>query len=226
MNDSIVVDVVRVFTDEQGKFGNELGIVELTDASRGWEQRIATQLGFSETVFIETLDERGAGIRIFTPAHELPFAGHPSVGTAWWLASQGTPVERLRERAGDVAVQYDGDVTWIAGRAAWAPEFDMTRLDTPAEVDELDPGAFHHGEHYLYAWIDENAGRLRSRMFAPAMGIREDEATGAAAVRVTALLDRDLDILQGRGSRLRTRRGAGDDILVGGRTVFDRQLTL
>jgi predicted PhzF superfamily epimerase YddE/YHI9 len=63
-------------------------------------------------------------------------------------------------------------------------------------------------------------------MFAPAMGIREDEATGAAAVRVTALLDRDLDILQGRGSRLRTKRSAGDDILVGGRTVFDRQLTL
>jgi predicted PhzF superfamily epimerase YddE/YHI9 len=226
MNDSIVVDVVRVFTDQQGRFGNELGIVQLTDASRGWEQRIATQLGFSETVFIESLDERGARIRIFTPAQELPFAGHPSVGTAWWLASQGTPVEVLRERAGDVAVQYEDDVTWIAGRAAWAPEFEVTRLDTPAEVDELDPGAFHHGHHYLYAWIDEATGLLRSRMFAPDMGIREDEATGAAAVRITALLDCDLEILQGHGSRLLTRRTAGDDILVGGRTVFDRQFTL
>jgi predicted PhzF superfamily epimerase YddE/YHI9 len=123
-------------------------------------------------------------------------------------------------------VQYEDEITWIAGRAAWAPDFEWLRLDTPVEVDELEPGAFHSGHHYAYAWIDENAGRLRSRMFAPDMGIREDEATGAAAVRITALLDRDLDILQGRGSRLRTRRTASDDILVGGRTAFDRQLTL
>lgn len=56
-------------------------------------------------------------------------------------------------------------------------------------------------------------------MFAPAMSIIEDEATGAAAVRITDLLQRDLAIDQGEGSRLLTRRGADGWVAVGGRTV-------
>jgi predicted PhzF superfamily epimerase YddE/YHI9 len=54
------------------------------------------------------------------------------------------------------------------------------------------------------------------------MGISEDEATGAAAVRITTVLDRDLDIFQGRGSRILTRRRGDGYVEVGGRTVFDR----
>ncbi|MCU1405481.1 MAG: hypothetical protein JWQ43_1784 [Glaciihabitans sp.] len=230
--DQVRVDVVRVFTDEPGGFGNERGLIWSSPLTHGREQQIAEVLGFSETVFVEPVDVAQAGtaatasIRIFTPANELPFAGHPSVGCAWWLADGGTPVEALEEKAGRVAVSSDGELTWITGEAAWAPEFEWIELDTPSDVEALDDAQFTAGNHYAWAWYNEDAGRLRSRMFAPAMGVHEDEATGAAAVRITALLGRDLEITQGRGSLISTRIGEGDSIHVGGRTVFDRSIAL
>ena len=224
----IDVEVVRVFTDGDGRFGNELGIIWASAATAGREQQIARQLGFSETVFIGSIigdaGNRRASIRIFTPASELPFAGHPSVGVAWWLARQGIPVALLVEKAGDVAVRYADQVTWISGEAAWAPRFEWMPLASPADVEALDPAAFSAGQHYAWAWIDEPAGRMRSRMFAPGLGIAEDEATGAAAVRITAELQRDLAIEQGRGSHLATAVGHGDAVHVGGSTVVDRTL--
>ena len=222
MSQTADVNVVRVFTNESDEFGNELGIVSVSAATAGREQQIALALNFSETVFIESIRGGIATIRIFTPAAELPFAGHPSVGTAWWLANQATPVVTLAERAGDVAVEYAGDLTWITGRAEWAPEFEWMPLATPAEVDALDKDDFTTGHNYAWAWIDESAGRLRSRMFAKELGVPEDEATGAGAVRLTALLGKDLTIEQGRGSVIHTRLLADGSVQVGGRTVHDR----
>lgn len=226
MSNEVSIDVVRVFTNSDGEFGNELGIARSSDLTRGSEQEIAARLGFSETVFIEEIADQAAAIRIFTPVMELPFAGHPSVGVAWWLAQQGTPVTVLVEKAGDVAVRYEGDLTWISGRASWAPQFQWMPLLTPADVDSLDPHDFTSGHHYAYAWIDEGSGRLRSRAFAPDMGIAEDEATGAAAVRITGELGCDLEITQGRGSQISTRRAPDDIVHVGGQTVFDREVTI
>jgi predicted PhzF superfamily epimerase YddE/YHI9 len=220
----IPVDVVNVFTNEEGAHGNPLGLIRSTAATRGREQELATELGFSETVFVDELVEsdavgRVATIRIFTPVHELPFAGHPCVGTAWWLAQQGLPVVSLRVPAGEVAVRYNGDLSWITGRAEWAPEFEWHELATAAEVEALDPAGFPEGKHYAWAWVDETSGHLRSRMFAPEFGIAEDEATGAAAVRITAMLGRDLVIDQGVGSRLVTRVEGDGGVSVGGGSV-------
>ncbi|MFF2050200.1 PhzF family phenazine biosynthesis protein [Leifsonia sp. NPDC058194] len=226
MDELIEVVVVRVFTDERGANGNELGIVQSSPATAQREQAIATALGFSETVFLDAVhsDARAADLRIFTPARELPFAGHPSVGTAWWLADRRTPVDVLHEKAGEVAVTVDDDTAWITARAEWAPEFEWLPLQSPADVDALDPSAFTSGHHYAYAWIDEAEGRLRARMFAPDMGIVEDEATGAAAVSITAKLGRALHISQGEGSELRTEVLADGYVRVGGTTVYDRTI--
>jgi predicted PhzF superfamily epimerase YddE/YHI9 len=228
------VHVVRVFTTPDGARGNPLGILESTDETRGHEQEIATRLGFSETVFIDGVDgdhdddtaRVAARIRIFTPASELPFAGHPTVGTAWWLRAQGRPVAVLAVPAGDVGVRYEGDLTWVTARGSWSPEFTWHALETPADIDELDPQAFASGHHYAYAFVDEQAGRLRSRMFAPLMGIVEDEATGSAAVRLTAKLGRDLDVVQGGGSRLSTRLLSSDLVDLGGRVVRDPDVSV
>lgn len=228
MDESIEIAVVRVFTDERGANGNELGIVVGSPVTAGREQAIAAALGFSETVFLDEVDTgaRRSSIRIFTPAKELPFAGHPSVGTAWWLADRETPVDVLREKAGDVEVAVDDedDMAWITARAEWAPDFDWLALGSPADVEALDPFAFATGQHYAYAWIDEPAGHLRSRMFAPEMGIVEDEATGAAAVALTAKLGRSLRITQGEGSELVTEHLGDGRIRVGGHTVYDRTI--
>jgi predicted PhzF superfamily epimerase YddE/YHI9 len=228
MSEPIDVDVVRVFTDESGDYGNELGVIESTGSTLGREQEIAHTLGFSETVFVDGIDDElfTARIRIFTPAKELPFAGHPSVGTAWLIARHGIQLWALREKAGEVMVDFEGDVTWITARADWAPEFHWIPLDSPGEVDALDPADFTEGQHFAYAWIDEHAGELRARMFAPEMGIPEDQATGAAAARITAYLHRDLTILQGEGSVLLTNLVSPELVRVGGRTEFDRRARL
>jgi predicted PhzF superfamily epimerase YddE/YHI9 len=219
MSEPVDVEVVRVFTTDDGQLGNALGVVISTGASVGREQELAAKLGFSETVFIDNVDAGVATIRIFTPAAELPFAGHPSVGTAWWLRERGTPVHVLAEKAGAVAVRYDDDLTWITGRAEWASDFIWFPQESPEQVDAVDPTEFTDGHNYVYAWIDEEAGALRSRMFAPVLGIVEDEATGAAAVAVTTRLGRDLSITQGLGSRILTRQLADGFVEVGGRTV-------
>ncbi|MEV8214223.1 PhzF family phenazine biosynthesis protein [Leifsonia sp. NPDC077715] len=228
MDETIEVVVVRVFTNESGRNGNELGIVQSSDVTAHREQDIAAALGFSETVFVDAIDEaaRTATIRIFTPAKELPFAGHPSVGTAWWLADRRTPVDVLREPAGDVevSVDLDDDSAWITARPEWTPEFEWLQLQSPEDVEALDPFAFPSGQHYAYAWIDEDAGSIRARMFAPEMGIIEDEATGAAAVALTARLGRPLAILQGEGSDLLTEPLGDGRIRVGGTTVYDRTI--
>jgi predicted PhzF superfamily epimerase YddE/YHI9 len=219
---SVAVEVISVFVDDEGRYGNELGIVTSTDATRGREQGIASRLGFSETVFIDAVTPTSARLRIFTPAAELPFAGHPTVGTAWWLRRAGTTVDRLEVPAGDVAVRFDGDLTWVSARPAWAPEFTWSELDSADELAALDPDQYTDGHTYAYVWLDRTAGRVGARMFAPAMGIREDEATGAAAIRVTDRLGRDLSITQGRGSQLRTRRLPAGLVEVGGRCRYEQ----
>ena len=95
MDPSLEYRIVDVFTD-QAYAGNPLAVVlgadELTDDQL---QRIAREFHLSETAFPmePTPDQRARGVayrlRIFTPDVELPFAGHPSVGTAWLMAQLG-----------------------------------------------------------------------------------------------------------------------------------------
>lgn len=220
----IDVAVIRVFTDPDGRHGNPLGIVPAEQVPLPERQALATDLGFSETVFVETPSAGTATAQIFTPALELPFAGHPTVGLAWWLRDQGNQVSALRVPAGDVRVEYEDDLTFVRADPDWAPEFTFHDYSTPAEVERLDPNDFREGHHYAWAWQDQESGAIRSRMFAPLMGIAEDEATGAAACRITQRLGRGLSISQGRGSRLRTTYDDGW-VTLGGRAVSDAELT-
>jgi len=218
------VAVVRVFTNEEGNFGNPLGIVDASTVTPSDRQRIATELGYSETVFVDIppAGSTTAHTRIFTPSTELPFAGHPSVGVAWWLREQGAPIHTLQVPAGIVAVSYDGDLTTVRARAEWAPEFDFHHLGSPEEVLTADPDDYSDDvPHYVWAWRDEPAGHVRARMFAADVGVVEDEATGAAAVRLTDIRSRDLIITQGQGSIIYTEWSPEGWVTVGGRVVSD-----
>ncbi|HEX8744731.1 MAG TPA: PhzF family phenazine biosynthesis protein [Thermoleophilaceae bacterium] len=213
--------VLRVFTDPAGRHGNPLGVFLDGGAmpAPAERQRVATELGFSETVFVD--DPARGAIRIFTPGTELEFAGHPTVGCAWLLRAIGAPVEVLRPPAGEVRVRYDGALTAVTARPEWAPAFNHHELASPEEVDALDgpPGGDEVGA--AWAWEDEAAGRVRSRVFAIAYGIFEDEATGAAAVRLAALLGRPIEIRQGRGSLVAARPIGDGYVEVAGRAVLD-----
>jgi predicted PhzF superfamily epimerase YddE/YHI9 len=211
--------VLRVFLGRNGRGGNTLGVfLDGPAIARERRQEVARELGFSETVFVDEVKGAAARIAIFTPGTELPFAGHPTVGTSWLLAEFGTPVKTLQVPAGDVATWQDGELTWIRARASWVQHMDVRRYPTSAEVDGLLPGAMGDPSLYAWAWEDEAGGRLRSRYFATDIGIVEDEATGAAAVVIGGRLGRPLTIRQGVGSELLVRPDpSAGTVDVGGR---------
>ncbi len=109
--DSFRYVVADVFTD-QALEGNQLAV--FTDA-RSLDERtmqaLALEIGFSETTFVLPPEQGGTvRIRIFTPKSELPFAGHPCLGTAWVLASSLQPgVIELETLSGIVPVELERD---------------------------------------------------------------------------------------------------------------------
>lgn len=212
--------VLRVFTAADGEGGNPLGVfLDGAEVPEGRRQAVATDLGYSETVFV---DDPGRGeMRIFTPGYELPFAGHPSVGTAWLLRREREPVGMLRPPAGEVAVRAEGALTYIAAWAEWSPPWELIELADAAAV-ESHPGPPPEKLLTCYwAWQDEAAGAVRSRCYSLDDGIGEDEATGSAAVMMAAALDRPLTINQGRGSLLQALPLGDGRAEVGGRVALD-----
>ena len=225
----IDVTVLRVFTDSDGNFGNPLGVVDAGQVPVAERQRLATQLGYSETVFVDlpAAGSSTAHATIYTPRIELPFAGHPTVGASWWLRENGSPINTLRVPAGIVQVGYDEDRVSINARTEWAPEYALHEFASADEVLAADPVDFSDDTpHYLWAWTDRATGSLRVRMFAASLGVPEDEATGSAAMRITDYLSQSLRITQGNGSVIETTWSAEGWVGVAGRVVNDgvRQL--
>lgn len=210
--------VVRVFVGPGDSGGNLLGVF-LEGGAIAPDRRIAVTagLGFSETVFVD--DIATGQMAIFVPTSELPFAGHPTVGTSWLLAEVGRPVSVLRPPAGEVPTWREGAMTWISARASWVdfrvlPNF--VQYATAAEVDAL-PGEASEPWLYAWAWENEPAGRLRARSFPTWAGITEDEAGGAVAVLMGDRLQRAITIRQGLGSEIQVLPGQDGTVEIGGR---------
>ena len=110
--------IVDVFAEEKYA-GNQLAIVRggagLPDETL---QKIALEMNYSETTFVlsEEETEGGYDIRIFTPSDEVPFAGHPTLGTAYVIQHEilASPVEHitLKLKAGEIPVTF-GEVLWM-----------------------------------------------------------------------------------------------------------------
>ena len=213
--------VVRVFTGAQGRGGNPLGVfLDGAEVPPERRQAVAAELGFSETVFVDNVTT--GAVVIFTPAAELPFAGHPLVGSSWLLRENGHDLDVLRPPAGDVATWVDADErVWIRGRADWAPEMELRRYESLDEVEALSGSPDGLPFVDAWAWADEAAGLVRSRVFAPRYGIAEDEATGAAAVRLVTQLGRPVQINQGAGSVIFATPGPSGTAEIGGTCVLD-----
>jgi trans-2,3-dihydro-3-hydroxyanthranilate isomerase len=100
--------------------GNPLAVVFDPDAAldTGRMQAIAREFNLSETTFVRPPRDRAndAEVRIFTPAMEMPWAGHPNVGTAWALALRESPATSRRYRFEELAGVVEVDVTADAGR--------------------------------------------------------------------------------------------------------------
>ncbi len=236
--------------------GNPLAVVLDSDGLDGARmQAIAREFNLSETVFV--LPPRNpahrARLRIFTPAVELPFAGHPTVGTAVLLSR--LDLQGDGERDGLVVLEEDvGPVR--CGVRLRPDEAGFAEFDTPRRPEEHDdvpprdrlaaavglfptdvgfdnhrPTAFGAGvtftflpvrdaealgrarpiralwedtfaqaasrQVFLYTQDEEDAS-FRARMFAPALGIDEDPATGSAAAAFPGVLAKFEGLADGR----------------------------
>ena len=131
--------IVDVFA-EQLHAGNTLAVVrDAGDLDGATMQRIAREFGFSETTFVTALDAGAkATVRIFTPAEELPFAGHPTLGTAWvireHLLHERPALVTLALGVGNVPVAFEPDPH--GGEIAWltAPPVTLERTLEPARI--------------------------------------------------------------------------------------------
>ena len=210
--------LLRVFTAADGTGGNELGVfLDGSEVPPGRRQAVAAQLGYAETVFID--DPAAGALQIFTPAVELPLAGHPLIGSAWLLRRVLGRADTLRPPAGEVPTWVEDGLTWIRANHDDGPAFELVQHGSPAEVDALDVPP---GLTAAWAWADEEAGVMRARVFLVEAGIPEDEATGAAALRLANAVQRRIEIHQGRGSELFARPAAGGGLTeVGGRVALD-----
>jgi trans-2,3-dihydro-3-hydroxyanthranilate isomerase len=143
---------VDVFT-ERIFGGNPLAVfLDGAGLADGEMQAIAREMNLSETTFVlpPTHPGAAAGVRIFTPARELPFAGHPTLGTAWVLAREGRlPTGTMRfslaEGIGAVPVELEGDATnprfvWMRHReATFGPEIkDRAAIARALGLDDSD----------------------------------------------------------------------------------------
>ena len=135
---------IDVFT-QQRFGGNQLAVFpEAAGLSDGEMQALAAELNLSETVFVlpPEDDRNSARVRIFTRSAEIPFAGHPNVGTGFVLASDGRDRDgllRFEEIAGvvQVRVERDPDTGQVVGTAVEAPQ----ALDVAGELAAEDIAA-------------------------------------------------------------------------------------
>lgn len=200
--------VLRVFTRD-GQGGNGLGVVtDILGLDDEKMQRIAIDLGFSETIYLNWFDGPMPRARIFTPAREIPFAGHPLVGAAWVLINLG-PLDPggIESAIGPIQIRQKDGLTWIdapAGQSVARVNSDLgvnsieslevrvpspyllAQLGSPADVAAISPSLLY-GKGDVYVWAWEKEGELvHARFFAPDFGIAEDPATGSAAVAFAA----------------------------------------
>jgi len=116
--------IVDVFAESR-LAGNQLAVFrDCARLTTEEMQRIAQEMHYSETTFITSEEPRDGGydVRVFTPAYELPFAGHPTLGTAFIVQSQvvGKPVEKvvLNMKVGQIPVAFsyrkgNPDILWM-----------------------------------------------------------------------------------------------------------------
>jgi predicted PhzF superfamily epimerase YddE/YHI9 len=218
---TVEVSMARVFADADGRHGNGLGVLgHVPGATAGQMIALTRRLGLSETVLLgPTPDEP---VRIFNPVEELPFAGHPMVGVTWLRGQEDPLVSVIGCAEGSCDVAIDDDLAWVAAPTAWAPAWASVQFDSPDDVDALTGPPEGHDFVQTWAWIDESAGRVRARVFAPKVDIPEDEACGSASLLLADRLGREIVIEHGKGSVVHARSVEPGIAEVGGRVVLDQ----
>jgi trans-2,3-dihydro-3-hydroxyanthranilate isomerase len=184
--------LVDVFA-ERRYAGNQLAVVlDAADLASGEMQQIAREMNYSETTFVTSAEQPNGGyqVRIFTPAQELPFAGHPTLGTGWVIrhcvAEDNPSLVRLNLGVGQVPVTFevspDGrELAWLSAPpvefgSTCPPEQIAPALNlSPEDIDDKAPvQQLSAGVSIVFVPLRKLSALRRSRLdlaaFAPLAG--------------------------------------------------------
>ena len=190
-----------VFT-ERAFEGNPLAIFPDSALDDATMQRVARELNLAESVFLTRgQDGAAATVRIFTPLREMPFAGHPTIGTSIALVEElkWVPADTfqfvLRERIGDVPVSIDTGPPRVAWLTTPPVKFEenfecalaasLLGLDAAAVRADLEPQIVGAGAPFLYVALTGEAAVDRAVLDEGAMR-KTEIATSTVGVYVFA----------------------------------------
>jgi trans-2,3-dihydro-3-hydroxyanthranilate isomerase len=223
--------IVDVFSDRP-LAGNALCVV-VDECPEALMNALAREVNLSETTFPVVTDAGAYSMRIFTPGGELPFAGHPSLGTAWVLGpgeweqtTSGAVVSITVDTTGATMSQPDPELTEVdagplvaalglpgaeGGYLSVAGGTCHVLVPTTAPIDALTPNlsavaraATDAGGMSLCPFRRIDDTTLHVRAFVPGAGIAEDPGTGSAAGPIGVLARR----LWGTDVDVEIRQGA------------------
>ena len=179
--------VVDVFTDTPLEGNPAAVIIDARGIPAERMQRIAREFNLSETVFVLPAESGGdARVRIFTPSAELPFAGHPVLGTAFVLGeAAGAQTIRLETGAGAVPVELARENGRVASGRMRQPVPTWGRYEQAGELLAA------LGEESSGLPVEEyrNGPRLYARAAGTADRIDSVEVAGAAVIVARGELD-------------------------------------
>ncbi|MDD9912857.1 MAG: PhzF family phenazine biosynthesis protein [Alphaproteobacteria bacterium] len=218
----VTVHIFNVFVNEQGNFGNPVGIILDETQQLSSEQRLALtkKLGFSESVFINNLDK--ASISIYSSQGEIPFAGHAAVGTAYAISQfGGKHISELRGLKGSIPVTFEDNLVWVSSDLSITPPWWHEYIPTEKELLEISAkNQKYYAHSQVWTWQDQQKAQIRARTFAPAWDIIEDQANGSGCMRLAATLGLKIEVLHGEGSIIHAEPKSPGTAKVGGRVTY------
>lgn len=207
---------VDVFSDRRFG-GNPLAVVpDGRGLDDGVMQSLAREFNYSETTFVLPANDPAhtAEVRIFTPMAELPFAGHPNVGTGFVLASRGTALGRpvveplvFEERAGLVPIEVLREGGAVVGARLTAPqpfsrgeaaEVDVVAAACGLDASDIDtrrhpPCVGSCGTRFIFAELNSREALARARPQSDVFA-RHLPIDGATGIHLYVRVDKGIDI--------------------------------
>ena len=131
---------------------------------------------------------------------------------------------QLNPPAGPVPAWTSDDQVWIRAPLGAAPPWRLNHMADARSVDAMtEPLHADQDADQFWAWIDQQTGTVRARVFAARYGVPEDEACGSASMLLAAHLGRAITIHHGSGSLIQASPGPDGMADVGGRVIWDHQ---
>ena len=224
----VKVNVLRVFTDENDRFGDVATIIidEDNKISVSQREKLAKELDTGETVFINRIANNEVSI---VHSHgEIDFAGVAALGAARLLADiKNENIDALKTRASNIVVSHSDEVLWVQTNLSTMPEWHHEQLENAEAVEAI---ALEETREWqptmVWAWLNKEKGLIRARTFATPWNIPEAQGNGSGSMMLAAIVGREIKIIHGEGSVIFARPVDNNAAEIGGKVVIEKSKTI